>query len=57
MRYLQYGQIKTTNHQFWTFRDLKSDQRKNLRDWILILRINFRQSKQKESSILHSPEL
>ena len=36
---------------------LKEDQRKNLRDWILILRINFRQSKQKESSILHSPEL
>lgn len=20
MRYLQYGQIKTTNRQFWTFR-------------------------------------
>jgi len=24
MRYLQYGQIKTTNRQFGTFRDLKS---------------------------------
>lgn len=24
MRYLQYGQIKTTNRQFQTFRDLKS---------------------------------
>ena len=24
MRYLQYGQIKTTNRQFKTFRDLKS---------------------------------
>ena len=29
----------------------------NVKTWgILILRINFRQSKQKESSILHSPE-
>ena len=26
MRYLQYGQIKTTNRQFQTFRDLKSDK-------------------------------
>ena len=24
MRYLQYGQIKTTNRQFQTFRDLNS---------------------------------
>ena len=26
MRYLQYGQIKTTNRQFQTFRDLKSER-------------------------------
>ncbi len=26
MRYLQYGQIKTTNRQFGTFRDLKSER-------------------------------
>ena len=26
MRYLQYGQIKTTNRQIQTFRDLKSER-------------------------------
>ena len=33
MRYLQYGQIKTTNRQFQTFRDLKSEKVGQVTKW------------------------
>ena len=61
MRSKQYfTSIKNNPHEIST--DPKKDQWNlsgvNVKTWgILILRINFRQSKQKESSILHSPEL